>query len=421
MSWARTAIRTSPAVWFALPISVFAVWYVTLLPAPPGYGVAATGAATGTLPFIGAFVGGSSAWEGSRLRRGGVWIGPWPRRQVQMAALSVIAPIGAGWLAIIIAVVGALISNGSSTPDFGMIAVAALDVVAYAAVGFALGIAAPTPIAIPIGTLLPFLWLGFIPAIYPVWLRHITGMFRDCCDLAEVMSPRAIVASVALDLGFVTASILAVVGAPRLGLRAAGIVGALATSTLVGVLIVSGMTYAPVVPREAAALECTTGTGATVCLWPEEVADRAAVVRLISEVRASWIAIGITAPSTFTEATGPHGDGVEVFRIPQPVTRDRMILALADGMTPPTIECPVISAESVPGLYLRGWFAASGGISDESLAQIDVPSDGFNRSLITTIRDLRVATPSARATWIARATQGTRVCADTPTDLRVTP
>ena len=51
--------------------------------------------------------------------------------------------------------------------------------------GFAPGILLPVPVAIPVGILLPFVWFAFVPAMEPVWLRHITGMFRDCCGLSE--------------------------------------------------------------------------------------------------------------------------------------------------------------------------------------------------------------------------------------------
>ena len=80
----RTALRVMPAWWFAAPLAVGAAWYATLLPSPPGYGTAATAAASGALPFIGAFVAGSAAWEGARLQRAGIWGGPWVRRGAQM-------------------------------------------------------------------------------------------------------------------------------------------------------------------------------------------------------------------------------------------------------------------------------------------------------------------------------------------------
>jgi hypothetical protein len=246
-------------------------------------------------------------------------------------------------------------------------------------------------------------------------------MFRDCCGLAEVPAGRALIASIVVDLGFIAAAIAAARGRLAPSRRALGITAALGISLAIGVAMVNGMTYAPVVPRETTALQCTSGQDVTVCLWPEDLGDRAAIVGLIAEVRASWLALGVPAPSTFTEAIGAQGDGVDVLRVPQPVTRDRMILALATGLTPPTVECAVISAESVPGFYLLGWFAAAGGLSAESLAQMDVPSDGTNKSLVETVHDLREATPSARAAWMARAVTGTRICTDTPVDLRVTP
>jgi hypothetical protein len=417
----RTTIRTSPAVWFAIPIAVFAAWYVTLLPIPQGYGVAATGAATGTLPFIGAFVGGTAAWEGSRLRRGAIWGGPWPRNALQIGLGVVGVPIGAGWLLFAVAVVVALVTTSSFPPDPVMVAIGALDVIAYAAIGFAIGVTAPAALAIPTATLLPLLWLAFVPAMHPVWLRHLTGMFRDCCGLAEALSPRAELASIALDTGFIVSASIATLVAVTPRRRAVNVVAVLTVAAAIGITTVRDMTYAPVVARDPAALQCSSEEGAEICLWPEDAVAEPQLEDLISEVRAAWREADVPAPRTFTEALAPPGPDVAPFRLPNPLTRDLTILALADALVPPTVECPVISAEGVAGLYLRGWYAAAGGLSDESLSHLDLPADETNKSLIDTVRDLRSATPAARARWVASATQATKVCTDVAPDLRVAP
>ena len=60
--------------------------------------------------------------------------------------------------------------------------------------------------------MLPYLWLGFVPAMQPVWLRHLTGMFRDCCTNAQDLDLRAALASMLVDVGIVGAAALLVTG-----------------------------------------------------------------------------------------------------------------------------------------------------------------------------------------------------------------
>jgi hypothetical protein len=423
MTSIKTLARISPAAWFLLPVALFAAWYVTLLSWPAGYGVAATGAATGTLPFIGAFVGGAAAWEGSRLRRGGVWGGPWPRSPLSVSVRATAAPVVAGWISFAAALLVALVTTRSFPPDFGMLAVAGIDVLAYAAVGFAIGISGPSALAIPIGILLPFLWLAFVPAMNPVWLRHLNGMFRDCCTLAESLSPRPVLASVALDVGFIAAAILLALSGISPSRRIFGVVAVLAIASSVGVASVAGMGYAPVVARDPAALECQSSQETSLCVWPEDATYAPQLQEWSGEVRAAWQAAALPLPPTavFTEALGPHGPDVVAFRRPEPFTRDRTILAFADAIAPPIIDCPVISAESTAGLYLRGWLAAAGGVSMEGLAGIDSPGDGVNKSLIDTIRDLEAASSASRARWIESVTRASQTCNVDVPDLRVKP
>lgn len=421
MSSLGTTIRTSPAAWFAIPIAILAGWYVTLLPVPPGYGVAATGAATGALPFIGAFVAGTASWEGSRLRRGAIWGGPWPRHPIRIGLCAGAPSIIAGWTAVAVAVAVALVTTDSFPPDLAMVAVGAVDVVAYASIGFAIGVLAPAALAIPVAVLLPMLWLAFTPAMYPVWLRHLTGMFRDCCSVSEALAPNAVLGSIAVDAGFIVSAAVGSLVALTPRRRALSVAAVLGSALIFGIASVRGMTYAPVVARDPAALQCTTDRGVSVCLWPEHAMAAQGIRDLITDIRAAWNAVGVAAPASFTEALGPYRPTVAAFILPDPITRDRTIIALADALVPPTVECPVISAEGIAGLYLEGWYAAAAGLSNESLAHIDLPADDTNKSLVDTVKDLREATPVARAKWTATATAATQICTDTAPDLRIEP
>jgi len=407
-----------PAAWFVVPLTFFAIWYVSLLPSQLGYGTAATAAASGALPFIASFVGATSAWEAARLRRSGIWGGPWSRRGLQIAAGLVAGPFIAGLLTLAAAVITAHALAAAPTPNTAIVAVMILNLVAYSSIGFALGIRLPTPLAVPLAAILPMLWLAFVPAMYPVWLRHLTGMYRDCCLLEQTIAPQAVIASAALDLAFIAAAIVACADRrPRLH-RALMAIGFLGGGFLVGVLFAAGLTFAPVIPRDPSLLSCTS-TGATeVCLWPEHADAENQILATVSEVRERWLASGIKAPTTFTEAAGAHPpETAEVhFR---DLSEDGMILALADGMLPPLNACGQATMGGVAIPFLEAWYAASGGLSHKSLEALNVPGDSLNPPLLTVVDQLTMADESTRRAWEVRAATIAQTCGAVVPDLRV--
>lgn len=423
----RTALRVMPAAWLAVPLAVVAAWYASLLPSPPGYGTAATAAASGTLPFIGAFVAGSAAWEGARLQRAGIWGGPWVRRGARIAAGLLVGPIAAGLLAVAVAVVVAHARAGAFPPDLAILGVMAVDVITYASLGFALGLVAPLALAVPLAAILALFWTAFVPAMYPVWLRHLTGMYRDCCGLAETLAPQAVVASIVMDVAIVATAALAVqVGRPRRW-RAAAAATVLVAASFVGIQAASSLTFAPVTARDPSLLTCTTGNGVEVCLWPEHSPSATTVVGAIGDVRANWEAAGIEAPAVFTEAEGQRAPGTLEVRLPDVLTKDGVIVALAVGMLPAVPNCagatpggaPVATTGGIAFAYLEAWYAAAGGLSSTSLQALDMAGDEINPSVLTVVKELSEATVSVRRNWAANAAAISQSCDDTAPDLRV--
>lgn len=408
-----------PAVWFGVPIAILAAWYATLLPSATGYGTAATAAASGAMPFIGALVAGTAAWEGSRLRRARIWGGPWARSGLRIAAGLIVGPFLAGVVATASALVVAHTEASAFPPDPAITAVLILDLVAYASIGFALGVLAPAAIAVPVAVILPVLWLAFVPAMYPVWLRHLTGMYRDCCNLEESLAPQAVLASVLLDVAFIaTASIASVIGWRRRW-RAIGAVGILAAGLLVGTRPILGMTFAPVIPRDPSLLSCTSGGGAEVCLWPEQTGPSAEILADVIDVRARWLAAGIDAPSAFTEATGQPPAGPLEVHFRDPLTKDSVVMALADAMLPSPSACGHATTGGIALPYLEAWYAAAGGLSSESVQGLDFTVDDVNPSVLTVVKQLSQASVSVRQAWAAKALSIARTCEDIAVDLRV--
>lgn len=410
----RTAIRVMPAFWLALPLAAFAAWYVTLLGPSDGYAVDATAKASMTIAFVGSVCAACAAWEGSRLRRALLWNAPSVRSRAAVAAWALLPVVAVGLLAVVVAMVVQVVRSSAGLPDPRFIVMTALDLVAYAAAGFAAGILLPFAVAGPLAIVGTFIWIGFIPAMDPVWLRHLTGMFRDCCGLYEDLSPRAVLASTIVDLGIVIAAAF-LVASPGKQLRRFGAsLASFGAAVLVGSLLVAGMTYAPVVARDTAQLQCSSATGVTLCTWPEHQARAAEVVGIVAGVRTAWKTAGIDAPSVFTEADPSVAPaGALIFGFDGTGSKkDDIINSLAVGMLPPFPDCPGGSAGGAAFDYLQAWYAAAGGMSPSALdedwagawGEPDYPA------VLTLVAELQAASPGSHRAWIARAETASQEC-----------
>lgn len=416
----RTALRVMPAAWFAIGVAAFSAWYATLITSPAGYGTAATAAASGALPFIGAFVAGTAAWEGSRLRRGDVWGRPWVRPSWRIALAALFWPAAAGLIAVTAATVTRHLAVAAAAPNAAIVAVMALDVVTYATVGFAIGVLTPPALATPLAASLALLWVAFVPAMYPVWLRHLTGMYRDCCALGEDIAPQALAASIAIDLSLIAAAaVCCAVNASRIA-RTAIAVAVLAVGALVGVRLASALTFAPVQPREASQLTCSEKDGVQVCLWPEHAAAAEAITGAIAKVRSRWLAAGIEAPAAITEGLGAPTPGTLRVQIID-TSNDGVILAMATSKLPSPVDCGHGTTGAVAYLYLRAWFAAVGGASGPAMQALDAEGDDVNPTVLTVVAQLLGSSPDVTRRWADNAAAMAVRCDDFQPDLRVQP
>jgi hypothetical protein len=410
----RTAIRVMPAFWLALPLTVFAAWYVTLLAPSDRYAVDATAKASMTIAFVGSVCAACAAWEGSRLRRARLWKAPSVRSRAAVAAWSLLPVVAVGLLAVVVAMVIQVVRSSAGLPDPRFIAMTALDLVAYAAAGFAIGILLPFAVAGPLAIVGTFIWIGFVPAMEPVWLRHLTGMFRDCCGLSQDLSPRAVLASTIIDLGIVASAALLVAGPADRLRRFGASLSSFGVTVLVGALLVAGMTYAPVVARDTAHVECRTDSDVTVCTWPEHQTRASEVARIVAGVRIAWQQAGIEAPSVFTEAdpsmVPPSAlsfgfDGVLS-------KEDDIINSLAFGMLPPFPDCPFGGTGGAAFDYLQAWYDAAGGMSPAALTRnwAGLWDEPDYPAVLTVVAQLQAAPPESRRAWVLRAETASQDC-----------
>ena len=348
-----------------------------------------------------------------------------------IAAWAVLPSVLVGVAATLAGIAVLLVRSEAVVPDPVVIGVAVLVLVAWAAVGFAAGILLPVPVAVPIGILLPFVWLAFVPAVYPLWLRHLTGMFRDCCGLAEDLAAAAVVASALVNVGFIVAASVLIAGHRSMRRIGASVV-ALAVPLAAGAALVSGMTYAPVVPRDPSLLACRERDGLTLCLWPEHVAQADEIAGIASGVRTRWLAAGIGVPAVFTEADRSIvPSGSLAIGVVTSTASDDVIADLAAGLIPPFPVCidPRTGDEmgttgGVATTWLQAWYAAAGGMSQGRLteeygSEWDLP--GTTLDPLPTVDALLKVSPEARRAWAAHAAALVATCEEVEVDLTVRP
>ncbi|MEO8247376.1 MAG: hypothetical protein ABI622_09695 [Chloroflexota bacterium] len=414
-----TTLRTMPATWLALPIWALAAAYVNFLYPADGYAVDASAKATTTLAFIAPFVAACAAWEGSRLGRGGVWDFPLVRSRLAVGFWAVLPAVLVGIVAITVAIVAQVARSDAGFPDPRFLVMSALDLAAYGALGLALGRLLPFAVAGPVAIVLPFLWLAFVPAMEPVWMRHLTGMFRDCCGNAQDLDLKAALASALVDAGIVGTAALLVTGGAGALRRIVAPVAPLVVSLAVAAMLVSGMKYDPAVARDPNALECSTAGGVTVCLWPEHRQRADEVAAIVGDVHEAWQAAGIAAPSVYTEADARvKPEGALAFSFNGALSkRDDIINSLGYSMAPPFRECFGGSTGAIVLEYLQAWYAAAGGMSQANLQE----EYGYEQGppypeVLDVVADLQAATPAVRREWMSRAARLSQICEGLPVD-----
>jgi hypothetical protein len=306
-------------------------------------------------------------------------------------------------------------------PDVRVLAVAALDLTAIATLAFAAGVRLPIAVAAPVAVVVPFLWLAFVPAMYPVWLRHVTGMFRDCCELSQDLAAGPVLASAMLDFGLIVsgALILKMQGDRiRRPLMSGGAV--LGASAIAAVMLVAGMPYAPVVARDPSALACQTAKAITVCVWPEHRALSSELESVLQRLHEGWSNADIAAPAVFTEADRSHAAvGAGVLQISaNRFSSDAVIRSMTEGVLPAIPDCPGGATGFIAYEYLSAWYAAAAGMTTEGLRnRFAYDTDPFP-AVLTVVEELMSATSEIRRDWVARAIQVSKGCDEwEPSDL----
>lgn len=424
-----TAVRIMPALWLAIPVSVLAGVYAAIQPIfpPDGYALDATAQGSAILPFVAPFCAACAAWEGSRFRRARLWDGPWVRSRATIIALTLLPIVLSGLLALGTATAMELYRGQSmGLPDLRILGIAALDLLAASVVGFAAGVLLPFAVAGPLVAMGAFAWLAFVPGFEPRWLRHLTGLFRDCCANADDLSDRAVVASLVVNLAFVVSGTVLLLTRPLLSWRTVAAPVILVAAVLVGSSLVAGMSFSPTEPRNPASLACRQSGEITVCLWPEHGKHQTQVLDVASRSIGRWRDAGLTVPTTVTEAAAAVAprDALVISFSGMRSSTDDIVGSLARSLLPrpplcagPDQELPYLGVFALT--YLEAWYAAVAGMSPRSLYErySQLGLDDSN-DLVTVVMRLTQSSRDDQLAWEGRLRAATQSC-DTWPDLTI--
>ncbi|WP_297748308.1 hypothetical protein [uncultured Tessaracoccus sp.] len=278
----------------------------------------------------------AAAAEGTRLRRANLIIVSSARLPVTRLAWPVAMVAVPTSLLLLIAV-----CSVGGAPAWQVWGTAVLSLVAWSAVGLAIGIWLPVVMALPAALVAAYLWVAVTPAIEPPWLRHMSGRWDGCCSLDTVPDPTVAWGSVVCSVGLIA------VATVLIALRFHGRAGRLVLAAVLAVIVVgTGATahgiagdagHLPRVPRLDRPI--CTGSEPRVCLWPERAPGLQPVADDVAAIIRHWRNLGIAVPATWSEAAQRTSKEVASARInvtAGPASYpETLAQGLVDGCQPP--------------------------------------------------------------------------------------
>jgi hypothetical protein len=417
-------LRISPAVWLTLPTLILSILYVTRAIYPNNYGVAATAGATSSMAFLVGFVAMTAAWEAARLRRGGIWDAPHTRSRLEVAIIAVSPSIVLGAVFLLGTVVAASVYGQAGLPEIRIVVVGFIAICAWSLVGFLAGLRLPMSVSLPSMLLAPFLWFAFVPALPVEWLRHLSGMYRDCCRIGADIAPAALLAGLTMNVTIIVVALYAI-GALRM--RWSRIV---ATAILVvGVMVSSAFAWnvgpIPEVARDRSALKCSTVSATELCLWPEHDGPSQVYRPTLNTVIVALARDGLPIPGRWSEELASPSSGDTLSLDLWKSDPDAVRWSIAQGLAPwpACSEAPNTSFSEITNDVLRGWWFTAMGGSEAMLQEnlgwlIAEPSQNGVPPIKELYRAVDAASVASRVAWLERLTSLAAEC-QSPDDYSV--
>lgn len=367
MPW-LAQLRTSLAVWLSPLIAILVVSGMEGdPPSNDAYPLALTANATSVIFFLAPLCALCAAAEGARLRTAGWARAPHARgalRIFAVAALPVFA-VGVGLL-----LVQTVRTVAPALPDPRVLAVAVAALLAWIALGYALGTRGAPVVVLPTVLLAGYAWMTVPLTLEPLWLRHLSGAWITCCQVDTDVSGRAVLGAGLASAGLAgTAYLLLRADLPSLRGRGVALAALPMVAGLVlGSVAVSRLGPDPVVPRTAA-VTCGSGTP-QVCVWPEHVDRLPEITRITAAATLRWRDAGVNPPQRWTERARGAGPGTAVVGFARDAAPADLISSLAVGQLPGFPACantgPWLAAAAVD--YLSAWLQLVAGTPARELA-----------------------------------------------------
>ena len=417
-------LRISPAVWLTLPTLILSILYVTKATYSNNYGVAATAGATSSMAFLVGFVAMTAAWEAARLRRGGIWDAPHTRSRLEITIIAVTPSILLGAVFLFGTVVAASVYGQAGMPEIRMVVVGFIAICAWSLVGFLAGLRLPMSVSLPSMLLAPFLWFAFVPALPVEWLRHLSGMYRDCCRIGADIAPAALLAGLIMNVTIIVVALYAIGAFRRRWSRIA------ATAMLVtGFIVSSAFAWSvgpiPEVARDQSALRCSTVSAVELCLWPEHDGPtqlfRPTLTAVIGELARQELPIPGRWSEELASATSVDTLTLDLWKSDPDSIRWSIALGLAPW--PACSKIPNTSFSDIPIDVLRGWWFTAMGGSEAMLQEnlgwlIAEPSQNGVPPIKELYRAVGAASVTSRVSWLERLTSLIAEC-QSPDDYSV--
>jgi hypothetical protein len=318
---------------------------------------------------------GVAAWESGKWR--GV---DWARANVRSSLTHALWTLKTLWLGtfggflIALALTGLAIDPRGGSPELLWLLMVWLVTVGHSLAGWTVGHFVPRSAAFALCAGGSFVWLTYLPAFEPFWLRNITGhQGTSCCDIDKVLAPEALWAPIILALAIAAGA--SIVIAARYSWRT---IALLAVPILViGVLwsrsMVEQFDADPVVLRKVA-MACDSTGRIEVCFWPETTAQAKHKANEIAAAAERLIRAGAERPQGLTESAR---DGWWTFSSSAP-TDNGLRLAVATGALG---ELPPSCAEggNWPGASAYGptliWVGVKAGLPWAEARELAAPED----------------------------------------------
>lgn len=343
----------------------------------------------------------AAALEGARYRRGGVLPGQHVRHPVRIMAAPVMLII-----VVPICLMAVAMARLGLTLTWWMLLLGVVWLVGWVLLGLVLGLTLPGPVAGPLSFLTPFMVVLYGPAVEPLWVRYLSGYYGSCCQIGEVLDPRA------ASAGFIAAVGLLLLGLGALALRrwrwcrrqSVSVIGLLLGASVVVAAAaqpVKTMGPLPGVPRSDPQ-QCV-GSPA-VCSWSDYTAVRDTVAPHLRAAHHRWAELGVRLPGAMMQGVESSRSGQLEWVLVHPEDSIADIVAtLAESVArAPCMDSgrqvPLEVTESREGVIV--WLVETAGWK----------VDGASKTALEWSRHLRAQPPGEQGRVVSGELQALRQC-----------